>query len=615
VAAECDQAASSEQASALDLILAGIATCPTNSKYNPSAFPTFMEWNKVKVAVDPSVDRPRPKAPELVSVNHMPWYPIQPICVKKRLDHWEHRDLEKLVERPFSFLSGPRPRSNDGQDTFDVHHTLWLLYALLTGDHPSREEEIMLRLHGLPAKYIPFAVHQLVTGKDSWSEYNPFGISERSFLRLLCDLQWLAHTSPAALFPSNTSNQFRATMEYHCCDAMYRAMGNRHFLYTGFIPEVVHAGMDWISSEDAHPEVVLPSIRELMARRAAERGDGNLWAKEFHYPLQDLFVPANFPSSNHAFTVWAIKNGTHLMAAEWGKGYQHRYKVALLEYGVPVENSIPYDSEGEDPCPTVNACAAPQGLIQDPPASWTDESTICSSYKPHSWEEFEASKAVFASCSTQVQEHLLTRCWRWNSALSLSPEAFETPESVIITWPGGEHSFSPAMAIIFGVHASRWTKHAQLIDGVPTEFRKLTLEEGACFGPNPPIPTPLPTLEDLARGRKPAGAFVLAVDSQVTDPMSAFAVSVLPVASRETMPTLHQVSTDWSFDTATLFAPDDFYHPKLRITTWEQGKVVRRMEGDHGKNASTMSKWVQRRWNPDRSNRCPHCGHQRSCAG
>jgi len=50
---------------------------------------------------------------------------------------------------------------------------------------------------------------------------------------------------------------------------------------------------------------------------------------------------------------------------------------------------------------------------------------------------------------------------------------------------------------------------------------------------------------------------------------------------------------DWTFDTATLFSPDDFYHPKLRITTWEQGMVVRRVEGDHGKNASTMSKWVQ----------------------
>jgi len=389
VAADREQAASSEQASALDLTLAGIAIGPTNSEYNPSAFPTFMQWNEVKVAVDPSVDRRRPKVPELVSVNHLPWYPIQPSCVEKRLYHWEHRDLEKLVERPFGSLSGLQPRSNDWHDTFDVHHTLCLLYALLTGDHPSREEETVLRLRGLQAKYIAFAVHQLVTGKDSWSEYNCFGISERTFLRLLCDLQQLAHTSPAVLFPPNTSNQFRATMEYHCCDAMYRAMGNRHFLYTGFIPEVVCAGMDWIPLGDAHPEVVLPSTRELMARRAAEPGDGNLWAKEFHYPHQDLFIPADFPSSNHAFTVWATKSGTHLMAAEWGKGYQHRYKAVILEYGVPVERSIPYDSEGEDPCPTVNACAAPQGLIQDPPASWTDESDICSSYKPHSWEEFE----------------------------------------------------------------------------------------------------------------------------------------------------------------------------------------------------------------------------------
>jgi len=212
--------------------------------------------------------------------------------------------------------------------------------------------------------------------------------------------------------PPNNSNQFRATMECHCCDAMYRAMGNRHFLYTGFIPEVARAGMDRIPSGDANPEVVLPSISELMARRAGERGDGNLWAKEIHYPHQDLFIPADFSSSSHIFTVWAIKSGTHLMAAEWGKGYQHRYKVVLLEHGVPVENTIPYDSEGEDPCPTVNAYLAPQGLIQDPPASWTDEATICSSYKPHSWEEFEASKAVFASCSTQVQQYLLTQCWR-----------------------------------------------------------------------------------------------------------------------------------------------------------------------------------------------------------
>jgi len=284
VAADREQATSSEQASALDLTLAGIATGPTNSECNPSTFPTFMEWNEVKVAVDPSVDRRRPKAPELVSVNHLPWYPIQPICVKERLDHWEHRDLEKLVERPFSSLSGSQPRSNGGQDTFDVHHTLCLLGVLLTGDDLSTEEEIMLRLHGLPARYITFAVHQLVTGKDSWSEYNRFGISERTFLRLLCDLQRLAHTSPAALFPPNTSNRFRATMEYHCCDAMCRAMGNRHFLYTGFSPEVVRAGMDRIPLRIANPEVVLPSISELMAWRAAETGDGNLWAKEITIP-------------------------------------------------------------------------------------------------------------------------------------------------------------------------------------------------------------------------------------------------------------------------------------------------------------------------------------------
>jgi len=95
------------------------------------------------------------------------------------------------------------------------------------------------------------------------------------------------------------------------------------------------------------------------------------------------------------------------------------------------------------------------------------------------------------------------------------------------------------MALIFGVHASRRKKRVRLINGVPTEFRELTLEEDARFGPNPPIPTPLPTLEDLARGRKPAGAFVLAVDSQGTDPMTAFASSVLAVASRGTMWTLH----------------------------------------------------------------------------
>jgi len=201
-----------------------------------------------------------------------------------------------------------------------------------------------------------------------------------------------------------------------------------------------------------------------------------------------------------------------------------------------VENIVPYNSEGEDPCPTVNAGMAPQGLMQDPPASWTDESTICSLYKPHSWEEFEASKAVFASCSTQVQDYLLTQCWRWNSALSVSPEDFNTPDSIIVTWPGGEHSFSPVMAIIFGVHTSRWKKYVRL-------FRELTLKEDACFGPNPPIPTPLPTLEDLAQGRKPAGAFVLAVDSEGPDPMKDFAISVLAVASRETMPTLYQVST------------------------------------------------------------------------
>jgi len=97
-------------------------------------------------------------------------------------------------------------------------------------------------------------------------------------------------------------------------------MGNRHFLFTGFIPEVVRAGMDWIPLGYADPEVVLPSISELMAWRAVERGNSNLWSKEIHYPHQDLFIPADYLSSSHIFTVWAIKSGTHLMAAEWGKG-------------------------------------------------------------------------------------------------------------------------------------------------------------------------------------------------------------------------------------------------------------------------------------------------------
>jgi len=100
------------------------------------------------------------------------------------------------------------------------------------------------------------------------------------------------------------------------------------------------------------------------------------------------------------------------------------------------------------------------------------------------------------------------------------------------------------MALTFGSHASQWRKCARLVDGVPTEFWELTLEEDACFGPNPPIPTPLPSLKDLVRGRKPAGSFMLAVDSQGPDPMAAFACSVLAVASGETMPTLYQVSME-----------------------------------------------------------------------
>jgi len=74
--------------------------------------------------------------------------------------------------------------------------------------------------------------------------------------------------------------------------------------------------------------------------------------------------------------------------------------------------------------------------------------------------------------------------------------------------------------------------------------------------------------------------------------MTAFACSVLAVANGKTMSTLYEVSTDWTFDTATLFSPDGFYHPRLSITTWEQGKAVWRMEGNHGENTSTMSKWV-----------------------
>jgi len=115
------------------------------------------------------------------------------------------------------------------------------------------------------------------------------------------------------------------------------------------------------------------------------------------------------------------------------------------------------------------------------------------------------------------------------------------------------------MALTFGAYASQWKKWVGLVDGVPTKFRKLTLEEDSCFSPNPPIPNPLPTLEDLARGRKPAESFMLAVDSQGPDPMTTFARSVLTVASRETVPTLYQVSTEWTFDTAALFSPGDFY--------------------------------------------------------
>jgi len=210
-------------------------------------------------------------------------------------------------------------------------------------------------------------------------------------------------------------------MECHCCNAMCRAKAN----YTDISsmrassPEVVQAGLDQIPSDHADPEAVSPSIGGSMARRAAEKGDSNLWKKEIHHPHKDLFIPANFSSSDHRFAVWAIKSGTHLMAAKWGKSHQHRCKVVFLEHGVPVEHTfflmwthsaVPCDSKGEDPCPAVNACLVPPGLIQDPPASWADESAICSMCKPHSWAEFEASKSLFAPCSTQVQQRLLTQC-------------------------------------------------------------------------------------------------------------------------------------------------------------------------------------------------------------
>jgi len=72
VAAERKQAARLEQATALDLTLAEIVIDPANSTSNPMVVPTFTEWEKVKAVVDPSVERPRPKALELVSVNHVP---------------------------------------------------------------------------------------------------------------------------------------------------------------------------------------------------------------------------------------------------------------------------------------------------------------------------------------------------------------------------------------------------------------------------------------------------------------------------------------------------------------------------------------------------------------
>jgi len=272
-AADREQAARSEQVSALELTLGGMIVGSTNSEYNPLAFPTFTEWDMVKAAVDPMLERTRPKEPELVSVDDLPWYPIQPICVKKRLCDQEHRDLEKLVEQRFCSVSGPQNKG--GPETFNVRDTLSLLYILLTGEIPSKEVEMVLHLYGLPARHIAFAVNQLVTGKDSWTEQKRCCLAERTFLWLLCNLQRLAYTSPVALFPHNKSKKLRATMENHCCNVMYRAMGNQHFLHTGFVPEVVRAGLDLIPSDYAHPSVVLPSISELMARRAAEKGYGN----------------------------------------------------------------------------------------------------------------------------------------------------------------------------------------------------------------------------------------------------------------------------------------------------------------------------------------------------
>jgi len=86
------------------------------------------------------------------------------------------------------------------------------LCALLTGESPTAEEETMLHLHGLPAKHITFAVNQLTVGKDRWMEYNRFGMSERTFLRLLCDLHRLAHTPPGSPI---SSQHFKSVPRYY----------------------------------------------------------------------------------------------------------------------------------------------------------------------------------------------------------------------------------------------------------------------------------------------------------------------------------------------------------------------------------------------------------------
>jgi len=103
--------------------------------------------------------------------------------------------------------------------------------------------------------------------------------------------------------------------------------------------------LDRIPPEYADPEEIAPAIRELMAQRALEKGDGNLWEQHIHYLHKDLFAPVDFPSLNHNFTVWAAKSGAQLSAAEGGRSYEQHYKAVSLELGVPVEYIIPYDDD------------------------------------------------------------------------------------------------------------------------------------------------------------------------------------------------------------------------------------------------------------------------------